>query len=230
MLSVIVPSYNEGASVGLAAEKVGQILKAAKIDYEIIFVDDGSTDETYEQILKTASEDVAIRGLSFSRNFGKEAAVFAGLAAAKGDCCIVMDCDLQHPPDVMPEMYNLWLAGYQIVEGVKADRGKETRFYRLASGLFYHLISNFSGMDLRGSSDYKLLDRKVVDSLLSLAERNKFFRGLSSWLGYKSTRLEYRVADRVRGESKWPFLKLLKCFCQVVKVPKQLLYGRWVWK
>lgn len=210
MLSVIIPSYNEATLIGAAVETVSRILKEAAIDYEMIFIDDGSTDGTYKQILKATSEDTAIRGLSFSRNFGKEAAIFAGLEAARGDCCVVMDCDLQHPPDVIPQMYKLWLEGYQIVEGIKTWRGTESMLYRLATSTFYRLMSRFAGLNLKGSSDYKLLDRKVIDSILSLSEKHRFFRGLSFWLGYKSTSVEYRVADRVCGESKWSVFKLTK--------------------
>ena len=148
--------------------------------------------------------------MSFSRNFGKDPAIFAGLSRAAGDCCAVLDCDLQHPPEVLPEMYRLWRSGWQVVEGVKTARSKESPLYRLCTGLFYSVISRAAGLDLRRSSDFRLLDRKVVDTLLAIPERGVFFRGLSSWVGFKKTTVEFSVAERVAGTSKWSMAALFR--------------------
>ena len=134
------------------------------------------------------------RGISFSRNFGKEAAIFAGLSEARGDCCVVMDCDMQHPAHLIPEMYRLWRQGYQVIEGVKSKRGKEPAFYKASARAFYSFMSGLSGIDMKGTSDFKCLDREVVNTLLRLSEKNTFFRGLTFWIGYRSIKIEYEVA------------------------------------
>ena len=127
----------------------------------------------------------------------------AGLACAKGDCCVVMDCDLQHPPETVAEMLHLWQQGYEVVEGVKRSRGKESRVHAMMAGVFYHLMSGATKIDMSRASDFKLMDRKAVDALLSLPEKNAFFRALSAWVGFKTTSVEFDVQDREAGESKW---------------------------
>lgn len=210
MLSIIIPSYNEKPNIERTAETISGILEAEKIPFELVFISDGSTDGSYEEICRLYSQDARIRGAEFSRNFGKEAAIFAGLELAKGDACIVMDCDLQHPPQVIPEMYRLWQEGYEVVEGIKKSRGKESVFHGLFAGIFYGIMSKMMKMDMRSSSDFKLLDRKVVNVLLGLGERNTFFRALSFWAGFRSGRVEYEVQERAYGSSKWSFKSLIK--------------------
>ena len=210
MLSVIIPAYNEELNIELAAETVTGLLKKEQIDCEIIFIDDGSKDKTYEKICECAEKYSEVRGLTFSRNFGKEAAIYAGLEAAKGDCAVILDCDLQFPPEKMLGMYSLWQEGFEVVEGVKADRGKESLFYKLFAKSFYKMMSYFIGVDMQSTSDFKLIDRKVIDALLSLPERNTFFRALSFWSGFKSTQIEFVVRDRENGKSKWSFRSLTK--------------------
>ena len=210
MLSIILPSYNEEKMILTATERVGAILKEAGIDYELLFVDDGSKDQTWDMIRQAADQDEHVVGLHFSRNFGKEAAMFAGLEKARGDCCAVMDCDLQHPPEKIVEMYRLWEQGYEVVEGIKEDRGEESGLHKFAANSFYGLISKATGMDMSSSSDFKLLDRKVVDTLNSLPERNVFFRALSFWVGYKKTSVSYCVQERTEGVSKWSTKSLIK--------------------
>ena len=136
--------------------------------------------------------------------------MFAGLEQAKGDCVVVLDCDLQHPPEKIVEMYRLWEQGYEVVEGIKEDRGEESAFHKFASNSFYSLISRATGMDMGSSSDFKLLDRKVVDTLNALPERNVFFRALSFWVGFKKAEVRYRVQERTEGESKWSTKSLIK--------------------
>ena len=210
MLSVILPSYNEEKMIAVATARMAEILGGAGIDYELLFVDDGSKDATWKEIQRCAKEDSHVVGVHFSRNFGKESAMFAGLETAKGDCAVVIDCDLQHPPEKIVEMYRLWEEGYEVVEGIKADRGEETGFHRFAAKSFYGIISAATGMDMASSSDFKLLDRKVVDTLNSLPERNVFFRALSFWVGYKKAEVSYRVQERTAGESKWSTKSLIK--------------------
>jgi len=210
MLSVILPSYNEEKMIHIAAERLGAILRKADIAYELLFVDDGSKDNTWAEIVAASERDSGVAGLHFSRNFGKEAAMFAGLERAKGDCCVVIDCDLQHPPEKIVEMYRLWQQGYEVVEGIKEDRGEESGFHRFAAGRFYSLISKATGMDMSSSSDFKLLDRKVVDTLNQMPERNVFFRALSFWVGFKRAEVGYCVQERTEGESKWSTKSLVK--------------------
>ena len=183
MISVILPAFNEEKNIARTAETLSGILTSANIPYELLFVDDGSTDGTWAEIRKASDSNPQIRGLHFSRNFGKESAMFAGLEKAEGDCCVVMDCDLQHPPEKVVEMVRLWEQGYEVVEGVKEDRGTESGAHRFAANSFYTLISKAIGMDMSSSSDFKLLDRKVVDTLNKMPERNVFFRALSYWVG-----------------------------------------------
>ena len=136
--------------------------------------------------------------------------MFAGLANASGECCAVMDCDLQHPPETIPEMYRLWQEGYEVVEGVKSARGKEGLFYKLSAGLFYKIMSGLIKLDMNASSDFKLLDRKVVNVLLELKERNTFFRALTFWAGFKTGKVEYEVQERKYGKSKWSLFSLMR--------------------
>lgn len=210
ILSVIIPSYNEELNIVHTSRVVSGILENHQIAYEMIFVNDGSRDKTWSEIKKVSRENPHVRGASFSRNFGKEACIFAGLSLAKGDCCVVMDCDLQHPPEVIPQMIKLWEQGYEVIEGVKKDRGEESLFHRLSAGLFYRIISKCSGIDMEASSDFKLLDRKVVNTLLELKERNTFFRALSFWVGYRSAVVEFEVAEREFGTSKWSLKSLIR--------------------
>ena len=210
MISVILPAYNEEENIGPAAEKLSAILDEEGIDFELLFVDDGSKDGTWQKILEERARDSRVTGISFSRNFGKEAAMFAGLEKARGDCCVIMDTDLQHPPEKVIEMYRLWEQGYEIVEGIKNDRGEESHFRRFAANHFYSVISRSTGVDMTSSSDFKLLDRKVVDTLNAMPERNVFFRALSFWVGYKKASVHYDVQERRAGESKWSTWALVR--------------------
>lgn len=210
LLSIVLPSYNEEQNISNTAKVLAQLLEQEKIDYELIFVSDGSKDATYEEILKAAEANPRVKGAKFSRNFGKEACIFAGLRLTTGDAVIVMDCDLQHPPQVIPKMWKLWNEGYEVVEGVKSSRGKESLAHKLSAGLFYKIMSKLIKMDMNASSDYKLLDRKVVDVLLELPEKNTFFRALTFWAGFNTTTVEYDVQERMYGSSKWSVLSLMK--------------------
>ncbi len=209
MLSVIIPAFNEGKCIKTAYSVIHSLLKENGIEEEFIFIDDGSSDDTYEVINTLASEENNIIGLHFSRNFGKESAISAGLSAANGECAVVIDCDLQHPPEKIIEMYRLWEMGYEIVEGIKKGRGQEKKMHSLGAKFFYSVISRMAGFDMANSSDFKLLDRKVIDVLNRMPERG-FFRAISYWVGYNKTTIEYDVKERINGESKWSTLSLAK--------------------
>lgn len=210
MLSVILPSYNEAQMIEKAAAVIGLTLSDASIPYEIIFVDDGSSDDTWKAIASVCKHNERVRGVHFSRNFGKEAAIMAGLTESIGDCCVVMDCDLQHPPEKILEMYWLWQQGYEVIEGQKRSRGTESTFHAWAVRGFYALISAATGFDMSSASDFKLLDRKAVDVLINMHERNAFFRALSSWIGFKTASVLFDVQERETGVSKWSTKSLIK--------------------
>ena len=210
MLSVIIPAYNEEEMIKKTSGTISGILDEENIDFELLFINDGSSDSTWKAITEEAARNKRVKGVCFSRNFGKESAVFAGIAEATGDCCVVLDCDLQHPPEKIVEMYRLWEQGYEIVEGVKTDRGKESGFHKFAARSFYDIMSNSVGFDMSRASDFKLLDRKAMNVLLNMREKNAFFRALSSWIGFKSTEVEYEVRAREVGTSKWSTRALFK--------------------
>ena len=210
LLSVVLPAFNEQASIQRAAETITGILSAERIPHELIFVDDGSKDDTWDTIQAQTVPFPQVRGVRFSRNFGKEAAIFAGLAQSNGDCTVVLDCDLQHPPEKIVEMYRLWEQGYQVIEGVKLSRGKENPLHTLAAKGFYSIISRATGIDMSRASDFKLLDRRAVDTLLAMREKNAFFRALSSWIGFQTAEVEFEVQPRLEGESKWSIRSLIR--------------------
>jgi polyisoprenyl-phosphate glycosyltransferase len=211
MLSLIIPAYNEEKLLLDTMQAVSCAMLGAAIPFEIVFVDDGSSDHTWSAICACAKENEFVRGVRLSRNFGKESAISAGLAHARGDCCVVMDCDLQHPPAAAVEMYKLWLHnGFDIVEGKKAKRGRESLFYKLSAGLFYRLLRLASGINLENASDFKLLDRRVVDIVLKMPERQTFFRAMPGWLGFKTAQVLFDVPERGGGRSRWSFKGLVK--------------------
>lgn len=210
LLSVVIPSYNEEPIIKKAVTVISQLLSDVGIPCELVFVDDGSSDRTWEIITSASATNSMVRGVHFSRNFGKEAAILAGLVQANGDCCVVIDCDLQHPPEKIIEMYRLWEQGYEIIEGQKSSRGTEGKLHSFAAKLFYSVISSVTGFDMANASDFKLLDRKAVNVLVNMREKNAFFRALSSWIGFKTTSIEFDVQDREAGESKWSTVSLIK--------------------
>ncbi|MEE3312786.1 MAG: glycosyltransferase family 2 protein [Treponema sp.] len=214
-VSLIVPCYNEEKNVNPFYEAIVQTFDSLKqveseVDFELMFVNDGSKDSTLEMIEALHQKDERVKCVSFARNFGKEAALFAGIRNVTGDCAVILDADLQHPPAVMVEMFKKWKEGFEVVEGVKSDRGKEGLFHKIFTKIFYGLISKAVKMDMKNSSDYKLLDRKVIDELAKLKERNTFFRALSFWVGFKKTTVYYEVAERQFGTSKWSTKSLIR--------------------
>ena len=197
-ISLLIPFFNEETQIPLTLATVLPILANVGLDYELILVDDGSTDRTWPVIQLAGKQHEHITGLHLSRNFGKEAAICAALDYASGDAVILMDGDLQHPPQHIPEMIRLWQQGNDIVEGIKSTRGKESLASRLNARIFYGLFRWFSGYDLRNASDFKLLDQRVVREWRRLGEHDTFFRGLSAWLGFKRTTFTFEVAALAR--------------------------------
>lgn len=210
LLSIIIPAYNEEDNIESTAEEILKTMHKASINCEVIFVSDGSTDNTFQKALSLSQKDKRVKGIEFSRNFGKEAAITAGLEKGNGDCFVIMDCDLQHPPETIVEMYEKWEMGYEVVEGIKLDRGEETFLYKLFSNMFYNILSGFTGYHMKNTGDFKLIDKKVAEILINLPERKPFFRALSFWAGFKSTSVRYMVGVRNIGTSKWSSIKLIK--------------------
>lgn len=211
-LSVIVPCYNEQESIPYFYDEVIRIVDQMKsLKFEIIFVDDGSTDYTLS-ILKTLSkEDSRVHYLSFARNFGKEAAIFAGLEHCTGDYITLMDADLQDPPSLLPEMYHCIEQGYDVVSTRRITRKGEPLIRSFFAHCFYKLISKMSNIQMiDGARDYRLMTRQVVDSILLLQEYNRYSKGLFNFVGYKTKCLEYENIERVAGQTKWSFWDLVK--------------------
>jgi len=216
-ISLVIPVYNEGQHIGESIHAIQTILVQNGIDYQFVLIDDGSRDNTWAALQQLTTELPGIKALKLSRNFGKEAALCAGLDAADGDACVVMDADLQHPPELIPEMVRLWRdEGYDVVEGIKSSRGKEGLFYKLGARVFYRTFRRLSGLDLRKASDFKLMDRKVVEAWQQMPERDTFFRGMSAWVGFNRYQLPFAVEQRVAGSSKWSPIKLGKLFISAI--------------
>jgi len=228
LLSVVMPVYNEAAIIEESVHRVGRVLRDAGIPHELLLVDDGSSDDTW---VKLAGLDRLpwVRAMRLSRNFGKEGAMAAGLDRARGACVAVMDCDMQHPPEVLPEMYRLWQnEGIQVVEAVKNTRGKESRLHAWAAGSFYGLLRVSSGIDLRNASDFRLLDRAAVQAWKHMPERRTFFRAMSTWVGFTRAQVGFDVAPRAdEGQSRFSVRRLTSLAIDAITsfsaVPLQLV-------
>lgn len=211
LISTVIPAYNENQGITKTVEQIATVLDTCESAWEIIVVDDGSCDQTYQQICQLSKNDPRIKGISLSRNFGKEAAMLVGLEYASGDAVIVMDADLQHPPGLIPVMIDKWRSGVQIVHGVKRCRKKDPATKKAAAFCINRLVSNFGGINIDNSTDFKLLDRDIVDIIVyKLPERERFFRGLTSWLGFSEECVYFDVVSRQGDDSKWSFWSLLE--------------------
>lgn len=210
-LSVVAPVYNEEESVSHFVAELEAVLSALNISYEIILVDDGSRDRSWEVIAALAPRHPALRALRLSRNFGHQGALLAGLAAARGRAVISMDSDLQHPPRLIPEMLAAWREGNRIVNTRRLDRGVTGPVKRATSSLYYRIFSYLSEVELQdGSSDFRLLDRSVLNALLSLGHSDIFIRGAVQMLGFRTTTLPFHVQERFAGASKFTLRKMLR--------------------
>ncbi|MGN5456421.1 MAG: glycosyltransferase family 2 protein [Candidatus Kurthia intestinigallinarum] len=208
-ISFILPAFNEEENVPKIYEAIYKEVQQMPYDYEIIYIDDGSEDNTLEKIKALQQQDCHVKYISFSRNFGKEAAIYAGLQHAKGDAVLLMDSDLQHPPSLMRDMISGYEAGYHQVVACR-DRQGESAVHRGITNLFYRLINKMSSVELEnGAGDFRLLSRKAVNALLSLSENNRFSKGLFEWIGLSKKNIYYENVERQHGETKWSFGMLL---------------------
>jgi dolichol-phosphate mannosyltransferase len=207
--TVILPALNEENVIEKAVAAIFSAFERVNLD--IVIVDDGSTDGTWEKIKKISKDNPLVKGIRFTRNFGKEGAIMAGLHEAAGDCVIVMDSDLQFPPKTAVEMFELWHTdGYMVVEGVKIRRQKESFIYKLGASAFYKFLRRFAGLDMNNTSDFKLLDREVVELLKKMPERQSFFRAITGWTGVRSAKIYFTVQPRIGGATKWSYFRLMK--------------------
>lgn len=212
LLSVIVPCYNEEENVGDFYDELCKnvdFFREKQIEFEIIYVDDGSRDQTVSEVKKLHAEDSRVRLISFSRNFGKEAAIYAGLQKCRGDLAVLMDADLQDPPSLLPEMYSYIEEGYDSVATRRVTRKGEPVIRSFFARMFYKLMNRISRTEIvDGARDYRLMTRQVVDAILSMTEYNRFTKGIFGWVGYETKWLEYENIERRKGETKWSFWKL----------------------
>lgn len=211
-ISLIIPMYYEELVAQECYNRTCGVLKKLEdYEYEIIFVNDGSKDKTLEILEEIAKNDKNVKVLSFSRNFGHQAAVTAGLKEVSGDAIVIIDADLQDPPELIPEMLKKWEEGNEVIYGKRKVRSGESVFKLMTSKMFYKTLNVFSDVDIpKDTGDFRLVDRKVVDTMNSLPEHNKFLRGLWSWIGYKQYAFEYERKERLAGETKYPLKKMLK--------------------
>ena len=209
-LSIVVPCFNEEESIGIFFKEIEKVL--AGYDYEIIFINDGSSDNTLKNIKDIANENSSVKYISFSRNFGKESAIYAGLKNASGDLICVMDADLQHPPNLLPEMLETISNGdYDVVAARRISRKGEPKFKSFFSHQYYKIFNRISEMNLvEGATDYRVMTRQVVNSVLELNEFNRFSKGLFQWVGFDTKWIAYENVERVAGETTWSFWRLLK--------------------
>ncbi|WNL43451.1 glycosyltransferase family 2 protein [Halomonas sp. PAMB 3264] len=208
-ISLIVPVFNEQTSITPFLEAIDRELATLPAALEILFIDDGSTDETVAEIKRARQRDGRVRYVTLSRNFGKEAAMTAGLDYATGDAVIPMDVDLQDPPQLIHEFYTLWQQGYDVVYGMRSDRLEDTRGKRASAGLFYRIFNRLSMTEIPANTgDYRLMSRRVVEALKKLPERNRFMKGLFAWPGYRSVGVSYSRPARHTGYTKWNAWKL----------------------
>ncbi|MCF3944056.1 glycosyltransferase family 2 protein [Oceanobacillus sp. APA_J-5(13-2)] len=209
LITLLLPAYNESENIDYLYDELMKITKQLPYLVEFLFIDDGSKDNTLEKVKNLARFSNHVKYISFSRNFGKEAAIYAGLQHAKGEAVILMDTDLQHPPSLIPELVRGYEAGYHQVI-TKRDRRGETRFHKFMTSTFYRLMNKVSDVNLNdGEGDFRLLSRKAVDALLQLSEGNRFSKGLYSWIGLSQKTITYQNVQRESGKSKWSFSSLI---------------------
>jgi len=210
LVSIVIPAYNEADNIFVIIEHIKNVFLSINYDYEIIMVDDGSSDQTLHKIKESSETSANIYFLEFSKNFGHQLAVKAGMDHAFGDCVISMDCDMQHPPSLIPEMLQKWEEGFEVVYTVREEDKKLSKGKRSTSSLFYKILNWLSDIDLEpGSADFRLLDQKVINVFRNFHENEPFLRGLVKWLGFKQYAIKYQPADRFSGKSKYTVKKMM---------------------
>lgn len=210
-LSVVVPAFNEEENVDAMYRRVITALAERVDGIELVYVDDGSTDRTWDRIVQLAREDERVRGVRFARNFGHQAALTAGVDAARGQAVVIIDGDLQDPPEVIPEMVSRWREGYEVVFGQREAREGETRFKLLTAAVFYRLLGRITNVPIpRDTGDFRLMGPRAVTAFRALPERNRFIRGLVSWIGFPQTAVQYRRQARTSGDTKFPVKKMVR--------------------
>lgn len=210
LVSFVIPAFCEESTIKNTLAEVTAQMEQIDGTFEFVVVDDGSEDKTWEVLQTLGASMPNLNALRFSRNFGKEAALYAGLEAARGAAVVVLDADLQHPVEIIPEMIQIWQQTHAgVVDAKRQERGSEPFWRRIGAWVFYSVLRTLSGYDLMGLTDYKLLDREVVDAFLAMKERNRFFRGMIPWLGYKHVEISFVTSERRVGTSKWSLRKLV---------------------
>ncbi|MGG0300223.1 glycosyltransferase family 2 protein [Bacillus albus] len=211
LISVVVPMYFEEEVAQECYNRLKSVMLQNNINYEFVFVNDGSTDRTMEILSEIAANDYRTKIVNFARNFGHQIAVTAGIAAAKGDAIVIIDADLQDPPEVIPELIAKWEEGYEVVYAKRKQRKGETWFKLLTAKYFYKFLNYMSDIDIpKDTGDFRIIDRKVADVFNQMTERNRFIRGMMSWVGYRQTYVEYERDERFAGETKYPLKKMIK--------------------
>lgn len=211
LISVVLPSYNEEKNISLAYDEILNNIDTKKYDYELIFVNDGSRDNTWGEIVELSKTNRRVHGINFSRNFGHHAALQAGIEAARGGAVIMMDADLQQPPSLIPTLLSKWEEGFEIVVTVRKSTENATIFKMLTAKIFYKILNNLSDLQLNeGEADFRLMDRKALDALNAMPETPKFYRGLVNWIGYKTVRVPYVAVARRHGRSSYTLKKMIE--------------------
>ena len=213
MISIVVPAYNEERNLEVLHGRVSEIMDSAvgRDDWELVFVDDGSSDGTWQSIDSLSKDDARVRGIRLSRNFGHQSALMAGLAAAHGQAVIMMDADLQHPPELLPQLVAKWREGFQIVHAVRRDPPNLSWFKRTTSRAYYNMFVFLSGVEIEpGAADFRLLDRQVLDEILKFEEEGLFLRGIVHWVGYSTASVPFDCGERYAGSSKYSLTKMLQ--------------------
>lgn len=209
--SIVVPLYNEELVISETYRRLTEVMQTTGEEYEIVFVNDGSRDRTEKMATEIVEHDRHVKLVNFSRNFGHQAAITAGMDCASGQAVVVIDADLQDPPEVILQMIEKWKEGYDVVYGKRLRRKGETWFKKVTAKIFYRFLSSMTNIDIPvDTGDFRLLDRKVVDSMRSFTEKSRYVRGLVSWVGFKQTAVEYVRKERFAGETKYPLKKMLK--------------------
>ena len=209
-VSIVIPCYNESDGLHEFHDRLNAALRLASVTAEIIYVNDGSADDTFDVIKSLQAQDDRVGAINLSRNFGKECALTAGIDHARGDAVIVIDADLQDPPEYIPEMINAWKEGYDVVAMARSDRTTDTLFKRVSAACFYHILSKLSAIRIpENVGDFRLLSRRAVEAIKSLRERNRYMKGIFAWVGFNTIEIQYKRDPRCVGDSKWPLLRLI---------------------